>query len=95
MKNNVPHTVVRCLLFVDAYLFSMNSAAVQSTLPVHAYRTSQHRLVTLRRIVYTLLVVSHHWVGMYCFVLTDFSPILMTSLVVLLTTLSIHIVIAP
>jgi hypothetical protein len=50
-----PHTVIRFLLIVDAYLCLTNSVAVQSTLRAHAFRTSHNSLVGLRPIVHTLL----------------------------------------
>ena len=59
----IPHTVIYCLFFCQyLYLSSMNSVVVQSTLRVHACRTSPNSLVRLHHIVYTLLAVSHQWV---------------------------------
>jgi len=57
------------LLFLASYLslprrtscmHSMNFAAVQSTLRVHVFRTSQNSLVRLHPIISTVLAVSHH-----------------------------------
>ena len=91
----IPYTVICCLLFVNAYLSSMNSVVVPSTLRAHACRMSSNSLIRLHHIVYTLLAVSHQWVRIYCFVPTDIKLISTIFLVALIIVLFIHITIAP
>jgi len=64
---------------------------VQSTLRVLECRLSQNSLISQIAFTRSKSALAH-WVWIYCFVLNDFSPILMTSLVVLLTTMTIHII---